>query len=71
MWAELWGNTIKPTATSKGSLDALVRMFEQALKYVFALLKERHAPFIDRLETVRQKGQSVGWGFGDDFDTLC
>lgn len=54
----------------EGFFDALVRMFEQALKYVFALSEEQRAPFIDRLETVRQKGQSVGWGVGDDFDRL-
>ena len=46
----------------------LVRMFEQALKYVLALPAGPQAIFIARLDRVRQLGQNVGWGVGDDFD---
>ena len=52
----------------EGFYDALVRMFEQALKYVLALPAGQQATFIARLERVRQLGQHVGWGVGGDFD---
>ena len=48
--------------------DALVRMFEQALRYALALPKAQQAPFLDRLDRVRQSGEGVGWGVGDDFN---
>lgn len=48
--------------------NALVRMFEQALKYVLALPAAQQAAFLARLDRVRQLGQNVGWGVGDDFD---
>ncbi|MDD3786410.1 MAG: hypothetical protein PHQ87_12770 [Hydrogenophaga sp.] len=52
----------------EGFYDALVRMFEQALKYVLALPAAQQAAFLARLDRVRQLGQNVGWGVGDDFD---
>ncbi len=52
----------------EGFYDALVRMFEQALKYVQALPAVQQAAFLARLDRVRQLGQGVGWGVGDDFD---
>ena len=52
----------------EGFYDALVRMFEQALKYVLALPKGQQAAFLGRLDRVRQLGQNVGWGVGDGFD---
>ena len=52
----------------EGFYDALVRMFEQALKYVLALPAGQQATFIARLDRVRQLGQNVGWGVGEDFD---
>lgn len=52
----------------EGFYDALVRMFEQALKYVRVLPKAQQAAFIARLDRVRQLGQNVGWGVADDFD---
>ncbi len=54
----------------EGFYNALVRMFEQALKYVRALPKKKQAAFLLRLDRVRQLGQDVGWGVGDDFDHL-
>jgi hypothetical protein len=51
-----------------GFFDALVRMFEQALQYISALPKTQQAAFLARLDRVRQLGQDVGWGVGDDFD---
>jgi hypothetical protein len=52
----------------EGFYDALVRMFEQALKYVLALPKAQQAALLSRLDRVRQLGQSVGWGVGVNFD---
>lgn len=52
----------------EGFYDALVQIFEQALKYVLALPGAQQAPFLARLDRVRQLGQNVGWGVGDDFD---
>jgi hypothetical protein len=52
----------------EGFYDALVRMFEQALKYVLALPTAQQSAFLARLDRVRQLGQNVGWGVGDDFD---
>ena len=45
----------------EGYYDALVRMFEQALKYVRALPAAQQAAFLARLDRVRQQGQNVGW----------
>ena len=52
----------------EGFYDALVRMFEQALKYVLALPAAQQTAFLARLNRVRLLGQNVGWGVGDDFD---
>ena len=52
----------------EGFYDALVRMFEQALKYVLALPAVQQVAFLARLDRVRQLGQDVGWGVGDDFE---
>jgi len=52
----------------EGFYDALVRMFDQALKYVLALPKAQQAVFLARLDRVRQLGQNVGWGVGSDFN---
>jgi hypothetical protein len=51
-----------------GFYDALVRMFEQALKYLLVLPKVQQAAYLARLDRVRQLGQNVGWGVGADFD---
>jgi hypothetical protein len=50
--------------------NALVRMFDQALKYVLALPKAQQGALLTRLDRVCQLGQNVGWGVGDDFDHL-
>ena len=54
----------------EGFYDALVRMFEQALKHALALPAARQITFLARLNRVRQMGQNVGWGVGYDFDHL-
>jgi hypothetical protein len=54
----------------EGYYDALVRMFEQALKTVMALPETRRESFLDRLQDVRESGQGIGWGVGDAFNDL-
>ena len=54
----------------EGFYDALVRMFEQALNYVLTLSAGQQTAFLARLDQVRQLGQDVGWGVGDDFNHL-
>lgn len=51
-----------------GFYDALVRMFETALQYALALPEAQRAPFLARLDRVRQLGQTIGWGVGFSFD---
>ena len=54
----------------EGFFDALVRMFEQALKTIRALPEDRQAPWLDRLDGVRQISHNFGYGVGDDMDDL-
>ena len=50
--------------------NALVRMFEQALKIVDTLSVERRDDLITRLDRVRVTSHKVGYGVGDDMDFL-
>jgi hypothetical protein len=50
--------------------DALVRMFEQALKTVMALPETRRESLLDRLQDVRVSGQGMGWGVEYAFNDL-
>lgn len=52
----------------EGFYDALVRMFEQALKHVLALPTVQQATLLARLDRVRKLGRNVGWGVGGDFN---
>lgn len=54
----------------EGYFDALVRMFAQALKVVGALAEERRPALLGRLDAVRRLGHNLGYGVGDDMDTL-
>ena len=51
-----------------GFYDALVRMFDQALKYTLALPKAQQTKFLARLGQLRQLAQDVGWGVRDEFE---
>ena len=53
-----------------GYYDALVRMFEQALKVVTSMPEAQRESFLDQLEDIRADGQGFGWGVGDDFNAL-
>ena len=53
-----------------GYFDALVRMFDQALKAIAQLSAgDRHA-LIVRLDKVRGVSYNFGYGVGDDMDSL-
>jgi len=54
----------------EGYFNALVRMFEQALKSIVALESDQQTSFVERLERVRRNGHNWGWGVGDDMDDL-
>lgn len=50
--------------------DALVRMFEQALKFASALSADRRGDLVARLDRVRTISHEFGYGVGDDMDFL-
>lgn len=54
----------------EGYFNALVRMFEQALKAIVALEPDRQISFVERIERVRREGHNLGWAVGDDMDDL-
>ena len=54
----------------EGYFDALVRMFEQALKTIANLADAQRQPLWDRLDTVRRTCHNFGYGVGDDMDDL-
>ena len=53
-----------------GYFDALVRMFEQALKTIASLAAAQRQPFWDRLDAVRSTCHNFGYGVGDEMDGL-
>ncbi|MEK6201505.1 MAG: hypothetical protein N2A40_03675 [Desulfobulbaceae bacterium] len=54
----------------EGYLDALIRMFEQALKAIRQLEPGQQAPLVNRLERVQGEGHKWGWYVGDNMDDL-
>ena len=50
--------------------NALVRMFEQALKAIAQLAPKGRSPLITRLDRVRVISHNFGYGVGDDMDSL-
>lgn len=54
----------------EGYFDALVRMFEQALKIIASLADAQRQPLWDRLDAVRRISHNFGYGVGDDMDGL-
>jgi len=53
-----------------GYFDALVRMFEQALKVSVTLSEAERDAMLDRLDVVRTISHNFGYGVGDDMDSL-
>jgi hypothetical protein len=54
----------------EGFFDALVRMFDQALKSANTLPASGRGSLIARLDRVRQISHAFGYGVGDDMDYL-
>ena len=54
----------------EGYFDALVRMFDQALKAVSALPDGRRPALLARLDAVRHVSHNFGYGVGDAMDEL-
>jgi hypothetical protein len=54
----------------EGYFDALVRMFEQALKLADTLPADRKNGLVARLECVRVTSHDFGYGVGDEMDYL-
>lgn len=54
----------------EGYFDALVRMFEQALKAVGTLPEGRRPELLARLDAVRGTSHNFGYGVGDEMDDL-
>jgi len=54
----------------EGYFDALVRMFEQALKLAHALSTNGRDGLVTRLDRVRVLSHKFGYGVGDDMDFL-
>ena len=50
--------------------DALVRMFEQALKVIAALSEAQRSELWSRLDEVRRTSHNFGYGVGDEMDDL-
>jgi len=54
----------------EGYFDALVRMFEQALKAIASLPEVQQPEFWARLNEVRRISHNFGYGVGDEMDDL-
>lgn len=54
----------------EGFFDALVRMFEQALRSISTLPANGQDSLIVRLDRVREISHALGYGVGDDMDYL-
>ena len=54
----------------EGYLDALVRMFEQALKLAEQLPADQRSALIARLDRVRVLSHRLGYGVGDDMGSM-
>ena len=54
----------------KSYLDALVRMFEHALKTAANLTGNVQRGFLSRLDRVRNIGRQLGDGIGEEMDVL-
>lgn len=53
-----------------GYFDALVRMFEQALKAIHSLPEDVRSPLHGRMDAIRRISHNFGYGVGDDMDDL-
>ncbi len=50
--------------------DALVRMFEQTLKWIRQLDPDMQDQYLERLDNVHSEADDWGWGVDEDMDNL-
>jgi hypothetical protein len=51
-------------------LIALIRMFDQSLKFVLNLPRATRPAYLERLDRLRSRGKHVGWGVQDELNDL-
>jgi hypothetical protein len=49
---------------------ALIRMYDQSLKFVLNLPPAEHASYRERLDKLRLRGRHVGWGVQDELNSI-
>jgi hypothetical protein len=49
---------------------ALIRMFDQSLKFVLDLPRAMRPAYLERLDRLRSRGKHVGWGVQDELNDL-
>ena len=54
----------------ESNFEALVRMFGQALKAIDTLPQMQRLALLARLDAVRQVSHDIGYGVGEDMDSL-
>ena len=54
----------------EGYCEALVRMFGQSLKAIVTLPQAHRLALLARLDSVRQVSNDIGYGVGEDKDSL-
>jgi len=58
------------SSDDEGYFNALVRMFEQVLKFADTLSPDRRDDLVSRLDRVRTISHKIGYGVGEDMDFL-
>ena len=54
----------------EGYFNALIRTYDQALTFVSNLPPDARMGYVDRLDTLRSRGRHLGWGVGDELNSL-
>ena len=49
---------------------ALIRMYDRSLQFALNLTPAERGSFVDRLDKLRARAKHVGWGVGDEFNSL-
>jgi hypothetical protein len=49
---------------------ALIRMYDRSLTFVLNLAPAERVSYIERLNKLRSRGKHVGWGVGDELNSL-
>ena len=49
---------------------ALIRMYDQSLKFVLNLPPAERSTYLERLDKLRSRGRQIGWGVQDELNNL-